>query len=50
MRRSNQLSCEAINVESWSIMCSCAPVKEMNATDVYDINRITSAQMKADKE
>ena len=29
VRRSNQLSYEATNVGSWSIMCSYAPVKEM---------------------
>ena len=35
---SNQLSYEATDVGSWSIMCSYVSVKEMNVIDVY-LNR-----------
>ena len=36
MRCSNQLSYEATDVGSWSIMCSYVPVKKMNEVDVYE--------------
>ena len=48
-RCSSQLSYDAIDVGSWSIMCSYVPVKEMSVTDVYEINHITSAEVKAEK-
>ena len=32
-----QLSYEATAVGSWSIMCSCVLVKEMNVIDVFEI-------------
>ena len=31
-------------------MCSYVPVKEMNATDVYEINHISTAEMKSSEE
>ena len=40
VRCSNQLNYEATDVGSWSVMCSYVPVKEMNVTDVYEINHI----------
>ena len=40
VRRSNQLSYEATDVGSWSIMCSYVPVKEVNVTNVYEINHM----------
>ena len=43
-RCSSQLSCEAIDVGSWSIMCSYVPVKEMSVTDVYEINHYKSCR------
>ena len=39
-RCSNQLSYEATDVGSWSVMCSYVAVKEMNVIDVYEINHI----------
>ena len=40
VRCSNQLSYEATDVGSWSIMFICVPVKEMNVIDVYEINHV----------
>ena len=31
-------------------MCSWVPVKEMNVTDLYEINRIRTAEMKLIEE
>ena len=31
-------------------MCSYVPVKEMNVTDVYEINHISTAEMKSSEE
>ena len=50
VRCSNQLSYEATDVGSWSVMCSYVPVKEMNVTDVYEINHISTAEMKSSEE
>ena len=47
---SDQLSYEATDVGSWSVMCSYVPVKEMNVTDVYEINHISTAEMKSSEE
>ena len=47
---SNQLSYEATDVGSWSVMCSYVPVKEMNVTDVYEINHISTAEMESSEE
>ena len=46
----NQLSYEATDVGSWSIMCSYVPVKEMNLKDVYEINHIGTAEIKTNEE
>ena len=50
VRCSDQLSYEATDVGSWSVMCSYVPVKEMNVTDVYEINHISTAEMKSSEE
>ena len=42
---SNQLSYEAADVGSWSILCSYVPVKEMNVIDVYEMNNHLTCQM-----
>ena len=42
---SNQLSYEAIDVGSRSVVGSYVPVKEMNVNDVYEINHIWIADM-----
>ena len=47
VRCSHQLSYEATDVGSWSIMCSYVPVKEINVTDVYEINHIRTVEMKS---
>ena len=31
-------------------MCSYVPVKEMNVIDVYEINHISTAEMKSNEE
>ena len=49
VRCSNQLSYEANDVGSWSIMCP-VPVKEMNVIDVYEINHKRTAEMKSNEE
>ena len=46
MRYSNQLSNEATDVGSWSVMCLYVPVKEMN---VKDVNHIRTAGMKSNE-
>ena len=50
VRCSNQLSYEATDVGSWSIMCLYVPVKEMNVTNEYQINHIRTAERKANEE
>ena len=50
VRCSNQLSYEATDVGTWSIMCSYVPVKEMNVIDVYEINHIRTAEMKSNEQ
>ena len=50
VRCSNRLSYEATDVGSWSIMCSCVLVKEMNVIDVYETNHIRTAEMKSNEE
>ena len=50
VRCSNQLSYEATDVGSLSIMCSYVPVKEMNVIDVYEINHMRTAEMKSNEE
>ena len=47
---SNQLSYEANDVGSLSIMCSYVLVKEMNVIDVYEINHIKTVEMKSSEE
>ena len=42
---SNQLSYEAADVGSWSILCSYVPVKEMNVIDVYEMNNHLTCQL-----
>ena len=49
VRRSNQLSYEATDVGSRSIVGSYVPVKEMNVNDVYEINHIWTADMKSNE-
>ena len=49
VRYSNQLSYEATDVGSWSIMCLYVPVKEMNVKDVHEINHIRTAGMKSNE-
>ena len=49
VRYSNQLSHEATDVGSWSVMCLYAPVKEMNVKDVHEINHIRTAAMKSNE-
>ena len=46
VRYSNQLSHEATDVGSWSVMCLYVPVKEMN---VKDVNHIRTAEMKSNE-
>ena len=50
VRCSNQLSYEATDVGSWSIMSSYVPVKEMNVIAVYEINHIRTPEMKSNEE
>ena len=45
VRRSNQLSYEATDVGSRSIVGSYVPVKMKNASDVYEINHMKSQQI-----
>ena len=40
VRYFNQLSYEATDVGSWSIMFIYVPMKEMNVIDVYEINHV----------
>ena len=47
VRCSNQLSYEATDVGSRSIVGSYVPVKEMSDNDVYEINHIWTAVMKS---
>ena len=47
VRCSNQLTYQATDVGSWSIMCSYVPVKEMNMIDVYGINHKNWGKQKA---
>ena len=47
--RSNQLSYEATDVGSRSIVGSYVPVKEMNVNNVYEINHIWIADMKSNE-
>ena len=49
VRCSNQLSYEATDVGSWSIMC-LVPVKEMNMINVYEINHMRTAEMKSNED
>ena len=50
VRCSNQLSYEATDVGSLSIMCSYVLVKETNVVDVYEINHIKTAEIKLSEE
>ena len=50
VRCSNQLSYEAIDVGSSSIMCSYVSVKGMNVIDLYEINDIGIGEMKSSEE
>ena len=50
VRCSNQLSYEATDVWSWSMICSYVPEKEMNVNDVYEIHHIRTAEMKSNEE
>ena len=47
---SNQLSYEATDVGSWSIMCSYVLVEEMNVIDVYETNHTRTAEMKSNED
>ena len=47
VRCSNQLSYEATEIGSWSIVFIYVPVKEMNVIDVHEINHIRTAEMKS---
>ena len=47
VRRANQLSYEAADIGSWSIVGSYVSVKEMNVNDVYEVNHIRTAEMNA---
>ena len=49
VRCSNQLSYEATDVGSWSIMY-LVPVKEMNMINVYEINHMRTAEMKSNED
>ena len=46
VRCSNQLSYEATEIGSWSIVFIYVHVKEMNVIDVHEINHIRTAEMK----
>ena len=50
VRCSNQLSYEATEIGSWSIVFIYVPVKEMNVIDVHEINHIRTAEMKSKNE
>ena len=49
VRCSNQLSYEATDVGSRSIVGSYVPVKEMSVNDVYEINHMWTADMKSNE-
>ena len=50
VRYSNQLSYEATDVGSWSILGSDAPVKDMKVNNAYEGNHMWNADMKSNEE
>ena len=50
VRCSNQLSYEATDVGRRSIVGSHVPVKEMNVSEVYEMNHIWTAEMESSED
>ena len=46
---SNQLSYEAIDVGSWSIVGPYVPGIEMNVSVVYEVNHVRTVEMKSNE-